>query len=60
MKISYSWAAGSTTGSHWTNAKIPTAQRIYGWFVLAAITVFIGGIRLRTAVATARGQLLPP
>ena len=58
--FAFSWAAVATTGLHWINAGDATGQRIYGWLVLAAITLFVGGIGLRTAVAIARGQLLPP
>jgi tellurite resistance protein len=54
--FTFSWAAVASTAVHWLHA-----YRLTGWeyLVLAAISVLIGGIAIRTLVALGRRQLLP-
>ncbi|RLP91274.1 TDT family transporter [Micromonospora sp. CV4] len=58
--FTFPFAAVATTTLHWIADTRPSGHRVYAYLVLAAITVLIGGIAVRTVVAAARGQLLPP
>jgi tellurite resistance protein len=46
-------------GLRWLQLEHPAGASTYGWMIVAAITVLVGGIAARTIVALARGQLLP-
>ena len=57
--FTFTWAVIATTGLHWLNDDHPAGHAVYEYLVLAAITVLVGGIGIRTLVAIARRELLP-
>ncbi len=57
--FSFGWAAVATVALDWIEGDRVPGRTAYAWLVLAAITVLIGGIAGRTAVAVARGQFPP-
>ncbi|MFF3946861.1 TDT family transporter [Streptomyces sp. NPDC001902] len=57
--FTFSWAAVAAVAIHWVERQRPPGAGTYTHVFLAAITVFIGGIALRTLVALARRELLP-
>ncbi|NMH77460.1 TDT family transporter [Pseudonocardia xinjiangensis] len=57
--FTFSWAAVANVAMHWVNGTRPSGYVMYHYVVLAAITVFIGGIAVRTVIALGRHQLLP-
>ncbi len=58
--FTFSWAIVATAGLHWLADEHPDGWRLYSYAVLAAITLLVGLIAARTAVALARGDFLPP
>lgn len=46
-------------GLRWLQLEHPAAGSAYAWLLIAAITVLVGSIAVRTLLAAARGQLLP-
>lgn len=58
--FTFSWAAVAAVAIHWVERRHTPGAGAYTYALLAAITVLIGGIALRTLVALARRQLLPP
>ncbi|MEU1538853.1 TDT family transporter [Actinacidiphila glaucinigra] len=58
--FTFSWAAVAAVAIHWVERRYAPGAGAYTYALLAAITVLIGGIALRTLVALARRQLLPP
>jgi tellurite resistance protein len=46
-------------GMRWLELEHPAGGRAYAWMLVAAITILVGAIAVRTIVAAARGQLLP-
>jgi tellurite resistance protein len=58
--FTFSWAAVATAGLHWLAVLHPSGWKASSYVVLAAITLLVGAIALRTALALARGRLLPP
>ncbi|MFF7212910.1 TDT family transporter [Streptomyces sp. NPDC008238] len=58
--FTFSWAAVAAVAVHWVERQRTPGAAAYTYVILAAITVLIGGIALRTVVALARRQLLPP
>jgi tellurite resistance protein len=57
--FTFSWAAVASAGLHWLNDAHPAGHTAYEDLLLAAISLFIGGIAVRTVVAIGRRQLLP-
>jgi tellurite resistance protein len=58
--FTFSWAGVAAATLFWINLERPPGQLVYMWIVLALITAFIGAIAVRSAMALARGNLLPP
>ncbi|MEV6374877.1 hypothetical protein [Micromonospora musae] len=58
--FTFSWAAVATVALHWISDGKPPGHRVYAYLLLAAITILIGGIAVRSIVAAARGRFLPP
>ena len=58
--FTFSWAAVATVGLHWLDALRPAGYVGYEYAVIAAISVLIGAIAVRTVIALGRGQFLPP
>ncbi|MFK3978906.1 hypothetical protein ACI2K4_00870 [Micromonospora sp. NPDC050397] len=57
--FTFSWSAVATVTVHWINENEVPGARVYTYVVLAAISVLIGAIAIRSLVATARGRFLP-
>jgi tellurite resistance protein len=57
--FTFSWAAVAAAGIAWLQGTQPTGYRIWQYVLAAAVTVLIGGIAIRTAIAISRRQLLP-
>ncbi|HEY0812964.1 MAG TPA: hypothetical protein VGE11_06755 [Pseudonocardia sp.] len=57
--FAFSWAAVTVAGLHWLHDTAPAGHSVYEYVLLAVITLFIGGIAVRTIVALAAGKLLP-
>jgi len=57
--FTFSYAAGATDALGWITATKPPGATAYAAVVIALITAWIAAIAARTAVAAARGQLLP-
>jgi tellurite resistance protein len=57
--FTFSWAAVVTAALHWLVDLQPTGWRVYGYLLLAAISVLVGAIAARTLLAAVRGELLP-
>ncbi|MGW3246146.1 hypothetical protein [Streptomyces sp. NPDC001070] len=58
--FTFSWAAVAAVAIHWVERQRPPGAGAYTYVLLAAITVFVGGVALRTVVALSRRELLPP
>ncbi|QFZ72137.1 TDT family transporter [Streptomyces fagopyri] len=58
--FTFSWSTVATTGLHWTSTGHPPGERVLSYLLLAAPTVLVGAIAVRTLVAMARHQFLPP
>lgn len=58
--FTFSWAAVATTALLWNEAERPTGYLVYTYILLAAISLFVGAVAVRTVVAVARRQYLPP
>jgi tellurite resistance protein len=58
--FTFSWSAVATSTLFWINIQRPPGHLVYTWVVVALITVLVGGIAARTAIALAQGKLLPP
>jgi len=58
--FTFPWAAVTISGLYWLGVTHPIGQRAESYVALTLISVFIGAIAVRTAVALRRGQLLPP
>jgi tellurite resistance protein len=57
--FAFSWAAAASAGIHWLQDTAPSGYRVGEYLVAGAATALVGGIGIRTALAVARGQLLP-
>ena len=57
--FTFSWSAVATVALIWLEEGQGTGYRVWSYLVLAAITLLVGGIAVRTLVAVIRGQLLP-
>ncbi len=57
--FTFSWAAVASVGMHWLQAAPAPGRQVGQYALLAAATVLVGGIAVRTAVALVRGRLLP-
>jgi tellurite resistance protein len=58
--FAFSWSAVASTLLFWLGSGHPAGERLLEYIVLAAISLLVGGIAVRTVVAMARGELLPP
>ncbi|WP_329458988.1 TDT family transporter [Streptomyces sp. NBC_01497] len=58
--FTFSWAAVATVTLRWIEYGRPAGHLVYTYLVLAAVTLLVGGMLVRTCVALARRQLLPP
>lgn len=58
--FAFSWAAVASTLLFWIDADHVSGGRTFAYLVLAAISVLVGAIAVRTAVAISQGRLLPP
>jgi tellurite resistance protein len=57
--FTFSWAAVTFAGLFWLGVTHPAGWRAESYSALAVISVFIGAIAVRTAVALRRGQFFP-
>lgn len=57
--FTFSWAAVVSTALRWNEYGRPPGHLVYTYLLLAAATVLIGGIAVRTLLAAKRGQLFP-
>jgi tellurite resistance protein len=57
--FTFSWAAVASVTLTWIDDGAPDGHVVYTYLVLVAVTVLVGGIALRTAVAIAHRNLLP-
>lgn len=57
--FTFSWAAVAAADLHWLADTHPAGYRAWQYVILAGITLFIGAIAARTAVAFAQGTLFP-
>ena len=57
--FTFSYAAAAGFALRWIGLTHPLAAPLLGFVVLVAITVFIGGIAVRTLIALGQGKLLP-
>jgi tellurite resistance protein len=57
--FTFSWAAVASTVLFWIAAEHVTGSRPLAYLVLAAISVLVGSIAVRTVVAISEGRLLP-
>jgi tellurite resistance protein len=58
--FTFSWAAAATDALEWIALRRPPGAAAWSVVTLAAITVFIAAIAVKTAGLTRHGQLLPP
>ena len=58
--FTFSWAAVASTLLFWIDADHVRGGRAFAYLVLAAISVLVGAIAARTAMAISQGRLLPP
>jgi tellurite resistance protein len=57
--FTFSWAAVATVATYWLDDLRPGGYRVGEYLVLAAISVLVGGIAIRTLLAVGRRQLMP-
>ncbi len=57
--FTFSWAAVATAGLLWLEELRPGGYRVWEYVVLVVVTVLVGAVALRTAMALARRQFLP-
>lgn len=57
--FTFSWAAVVSVMLRWNEHSHPSGYPVYTYLLLAAITLLIGGIAVRTLIALLRGRLLP-
>ena len=57
--FTFSWAAVAAVAVQWSEADHPAGHVVYTYLLLAAITLLIGGVAVRTLMAALRGELLP-
>jgi tellurite resistance protein len=58
--FTFAWAAVASVVLHWLVTTTPPGHVLWSWVVLAAVTVLIGAIAGRSAVALVAGTLFPP
>ncbi|MCF3961880.1 TDT family transporter [Streptomyces fuscigenes] len=58
--FTFSWAAVATVTIRWIELGRPAGHLVWTCLVLAAITVLVGSVAVRTCLALARRDLLPP
>lgn len=56
--FTFSYAAAATDGLEWISQKKPAGATAYAIVIIAAITLFIGVIAVRTVILLIRGELL--
>lgn len=59
LALIFSWTAVTFAGLFWFGVTHPTGWRAESFGVLTLISVFIGAIAARTAIALRQGQLFP-
>jgi tellurite resistance protein len=57
--FTFAWAAVVSVAMQWVDLTQPPGARAYEYALLAAVTVLIGSIAIRTGWAIVRRQLLP-
>jgi tellurite resistance protein len=57
--FAFSWTAVATVGLHWIRESRPAGGDVGTALVLAAATLLVGAIAVRTVVALYRGELFP-
>ena len=57
--FAFSWTAVATVGLHWIRESRPAGGDVGVALVLAAATLLVGAIAVRTVVALYRGELFP-
>ena len=57
--FTFSWAAVVAVVVQWNEVERPAGHVVYTYLLLAAISLLIGGVAVRTLVAARRGELLP-
>jgi tellurite resistance protein len=57
--FTFSYAAAATDGLAWISQAKPAGAAAYAVVIIAAITLLIGAIAVRTVILLARGELLP-
>jgi tellurite resistance protein len=58
--FTFAWAAVASVVLHWLVETEPTGHVAWAWLVLAAITILIGAIAVRSIAALVTGSLFPP
>ena len=58
--FTFSWAAVASVVLHWLVVTRPSGYVAWAWIVLAAITILIGAIAVRSIMALVAGTLFPP
>jgi tellurite resistance protein len=58
--FTFSWCAVALLALHWLVLTHRAGQRVMAWLVCGAVTVLVGAIAVRTAVALARRDLVAP
>jgi tellurite resistance protein len=58
--FTFSWAAVVTVALVWLQDGQPAGYRAWQYLLVVTITLLVGGIAARTAIALARRELLPP
>ena len=58
--FAFAYAAAAGFALRWIGLTHPQAAPLLGFAVLVAITVFLGGIAVRTLIALGQGKLLRP
>ncbi|TWF82286.1 hypothetical protein FHX44_118235 [Pseudonocardia hierapolitana] len=58
--FTFAWAAVASVALHWLVTTTPPGHVVWSWVVLAAVTVLVGAIAVRSVVALVAGTLFPP
>lgn len=57
--FTFSWAAAVSVAVQWNEVERPAGHVLSTYLLLAAITILVAGVAVRTLVAAKRGELLP-
>ncbi len=55
--FTFAWAAVATTALHWIGETRPPGGTLWAWLVLAAVSLLVGSIAVRSVVGLVRGTL---